>query len=383
MLGMMGDGQLGRMFCQAAQAMGFKVVVIGSEPEGPAAQIAQKFICADYEDEQALQELTESTKFITTEFENIPAQSLKTLSMTSRVAPCAAAVAVVQNRISEKGFVSALDIPVAPYAEIRSEQDIDELEESLFPGILKIATMGYDGKGQETVKSADEAREAFKQFRGVPCVLERMLDLDYEVSVVLGRAADGTVECFPMGVNNHIDGILSSTTVLPDLIAADVQTRAREDAIKIATELNYVGVLCVEFFVLKDGSLIVNEIAPRPHNSGHYTLNACHTSQFEQQVRALAGLPLGGTELLSPVIMLNLLGDCWLRNSEEPVTPEWHKVLALPGVHLHLYGKAEPRIGRKMGHINIVDQDRDRLFATAQKVSDILGLGAELDHHER
>lgn len=383
-LGMMGDGQLGRMFCHAAQAMGYKVVVLGTVENGPAAQVAEDFICANYEDEQALAQLSQKTKWVTTEFENVPGQSLKTLSMTGRVAPCAAAVAVAQDRIAEKGFIASQDIAVAPYAEIRSAQDITEVYKDLFPGILKIATLGYDGKGQANVDSPEQALQAFRDFKEVPCVLEAKLDLDYEVSIVLARGHDGEVKTFPMGVNNHINGILSSTVVLEDAISEKVKDQAVDYAKTIAAGLNYVGVLCVEFFVLKDCSIVVNEIAPRPHNSGHYTMNACQSSQFEQQVRALTSLPLAETSLQSPAIMLNVLGDSWfVGDSSEARTPAWDQVLALPGVALHLYSKAEPRKGRKMGHINIINKDVDALFKIAQQVSDILHLNAELKRYGR
>ncbi|WP_084493486.1 5-(carboxyamino)imidazole ribonucleotide synthase [Brackiella oedipodis] len=377
-LGMMGDGQLGRMFCQAAQAMGYKVAVLGTEKDGPAAQIAQYFIHADYDQTSALQQLAQLAPVITTEFENVPAQSLKTLSMSNRVAPCAAAVAVVQDRMSEKAFVNALDIPVAPYAEIHSVQEIESVSESLFPAILKTARMGYDGKGQARVANATELLKAFKDNHEVPCVLEKMLALKQEVSVVLARAHDGQIAHYPIAVNHHIDGILSSTYVAEDNVDSQLQTQAYEYASRIAEQLNYVGVLCVEFFVYGQNQLVVNEIAPRPHNSGHYTLNACACSQFEQQVRALTGLPLGSTRLLAPAIMLNVLGDSWWQADGRYGEPAWQEVLAIPGVSLHLYGKDKAHRGRKMAHINIVHPDLKVLKQNAQAVSDILHLGAQI-----
>lgn len=380
-LGMMGGGQLGRMFCHAAQAMGYKVVVLEPTTNSPAGSVAEYEVVSAYDDEQGLKKILNYTQAVTTEFENVPAASLKLLSQTARVSPCAAAVAVVQDRIAEKAFIASQGIPVAPYAEIRSIADIEQLStediNKLFPGILKAARLGYDGKGQARVKNPTEAIEAFKSFGEVACVLEAMLPLQQEISVVIARGFDGATVTFPVGINTHINGILSSSIVGVKCIETDIEEQAKQAAVTLAKGLNYFGVMCVEFFILTDGRLVVNEIAPRPHNSGHYTMNACLTSQFEQQVRVLAGMPLGSTELLAPVVMLNILGDAWFINGEYR-EPDWSGVLALPGVHLHLYGKAEARKGRKMGHINIVNKNAELALKYARQVSDILHLGAKI-----
>lgn len=385
-LGLLGDGQLGRMFCHAAQSMGYKVIALGLEPEGPAGQVAEQHITADYDNTAALDQMAASVPTVTTEFENVPAQSLKHLSFTLRTTPAASSVAVVQDRIVEKSFITAQGVPVAPHAAIQTLDDLDAVDTKLFPGILKATRFGYDGKGQAVVASLAEAKQAFRDLGEVACVLEAKLPLAYEISVILARNHQEQLAVYPVGVNNHINGILSSTTVYPGLVPDDLAIKAQDYAKKLASGLNYFGVMCVEFFVLDKSKLtadqpvlVVNEIAPRPHNSGHYTMNATVCSQFEQQVRAMAGMPLGDTALLAPTIMLNILGDSWYADHGDEVDePDWASILALPGVSLHLYGKAEARKGRKMGHVNIVNQDIDALYETAQKVSDILHLGADL-----
>lgn len=386
-LGMLGDGQLGRMFAQAAQAMGYKVVALGLEAEGPTAQVAERHLTADYSDSATLEQMAAMVRTVTTEFENVPAQSMKQLSHTTRTTPSAAVLAVVQDRIVEKSFISSQGVPVAPHAAIRSLADLDAVDSELFPGILKAARFGYDGKGQVVVHSLAEAKQAFKDLGEVDCVLEAKLPLAYEVSVILARNLKSEVVVYPLGVNHHINGILASTRVHEGLVPEAIVNEAQAYAQRLAEGLNYHGVFCVEFFILDESQLsseqprlVVNEIAPRPHNSGHYTMNASVCSQFEQQVRVMAGLPLGDTSLIKPAIMLNILGDSWYANdtTDELTEPDWASVLALPGVSLHLYGKAEARRGRKMGHVNIIHDDLDTLYATAQQVSDHLKLGVQL-----
>lgn len=377
-LGIVGGGQLGRMFCHAAQRMGYSVTVLESFSGSPAGSVAEREVIAQYDDEQGLIQLLQHTQAVTTEFENVPASSLKFLSQKARVSPSAAAVAVAQDRLAEKAFIASQGVAVAPYAEIRRLDDIQHVSLNLFPGILKVARLGYDGKGQARVKTPEEAMQAFKQFGEVACVLEKMLPLEQEVSVIVVRSFDDEVLTYPLGVNTHINSILSSSEVGFETIPLAVQTQAREAAIKLAEGLNYRGVMCVEFFVLAGQQVIVNEIAPRPHNSGHYTMNACFSSQFEQQVRVLAAMPLGSTELLAPTIMLNILGDSWFVNSDTPLEPAWDKVLALPGVHLHLYGKTQARRGRKMGHVNIVNANPDKVRDYARQVSHMLHLHAQI-----
>ena len=373
-LGLLGGGQLGRMFCQAAQSMGYRVAVLDPIAECPAGAVADLHIRADYDDEAGLAQLAERCAAVTTEFENVPAVSLEKLAARCQVSPAASAVAIAQDRIAEKRFISSMGVPVAPYAEIRSAADIDAAPASLYPGILKAARLGYDGKGQARVESAEEARAAFDAFGGVPCVLEARLPLEFEISVVVARGFDGEVVTYPVSENVHRDGILAVSTVPSPRASADVARRASAAALQVASGLEYCGVLCVEFFVLPQDRLIVNEIAPRPHNSGHYSIDACTTSQFEQQVRVLAGLPLGASDMLAPAVMLNVLGDIWFRQGDEAVEPPWAKALEVPTAKLHLYGKKEARRGRKMGHVTCLGADRDAAGRSAAQVAAALGI---------
>lgn len=372
-LGLLGGGQLGRMFCHAAQSMGYRVAVLDPAKEGPAASVADMHICADYEDQAALLKLAQHCRAVTTEFENVPARSLEALSAYCRVTPGANAVRIVQDRIEEKAFITSQGVSVAPYVPVCSAEDLNKAPATLFPGILKVARLGYDGKGQARVHTREEALRAFESFGNVPCVLEAMLGLASELSVVLARGLDGHVEIFPVARNIHHQGILAVSMV--DTTPLPQASEATQAAMQIAKGLDYVGVLCVEFFVLQDGRLLVNEIAPRPHNSGHYSMNACVTSQFEQQARVMAGLPLGSTRLMTPVIMLNILGDAWHPDtSDSQREPNWPSVLAMPGTSLHLYGKREARRGRKMGHINCTGQTMIEATQAANLVVKTLGL---------
>lgn len=379
-LGLLGGGQLGRMFCHAAQSLGFKVAVLDPAADGPAAMVADRHIHAAYDDAAGLAELASICRAVTTEFENVPAESLRTLAARCRVSPAADAVAVVQDRIAEKAFIAAQGIAVAPHAAIRRAADLQSAPDTLFPGILKVARLGYDGKGQARVHSRDEALAAFAEFGGVPCVLEALLALDHEISVVIARGFDGDTVMFPVARNVHRDGILAvSTVALASLSGPEalLEQRAAQAAQTIARGLDYHGVLCVEFFVLRDGSLLVNEIAPRPHNSGHYTIDACVTSQFEQQARVMAGLPLGSTDLLAPAVMLNILGDIWYApGSDAQREPDWAAALAVPTAKLHLYGKREARRARKMGHVTIVAASMAQARADAGRVAAALGMPA-------
>jgi 5-(carboxyamino)imidazole ribonucleotide synthase len=379
-LGLLGGGQLGRMFCHAAQSLGFKVAVLDPDADGPTAMVADRHIQAAYDDVAGLAQLADACRAVTTEFENVPAQSLRVLAARCSVSPAADAVAVVQDRITEKAFIASQGIPVAPHAAVRSTADLQAVPETLFPGILKVARLGYDGKGQARVSSRAEALAAFVEFGDVPCVLEALMPLDHEVSVVIARGFDGATVVFPVARNEHRDGILAVSTVGPAAQSgpeAQLAQKATQAAQAIAAGLGYHGVLCVEFFVLRDGSLVVNEIAPRPHNSGHYTIDACVTSQFEQQARVMAGLPLGSTDLLAPAVMLNILGDVWYApGSETQREPDWAAVLAVPGAKLHLYGKREARRARKMGHVTIVAATLQQAQANAARVAAALGLPA-------
>ena len=376
-LGVMGGGQLGRMFVHAAQALGYRTAVLDPDPQSPAGLVSHQHWQADYLDEAALQAMGQQCAAITTEFENVPAQALELLARHAQVAPAGASVAICQDRAAEKAHFEASGVPCAPYAVIASEADLAGISDDLLPGILKTARMGYDGKGQARVKSREELAAAWTKMGQVRCVLERMLPLRLELSVISARNARGELVQFPVQQNLHRDGILAVTEVPAPSASLALQAEAAAAAARITAAMQYVGVLCVEFFVLEDGRLIVNEMAPRPHNSGHYTLDACDVSQFDLQVRAMTGLPLNTPRLHSPTVMLNLLGDLWFDTSGQQRTPDWAAVLALPGTHLHLYGKQEARAGRKMGHLNITARSADEVQATARRACALLGLPAD------
>ena len=366
-VGVLGGGQLGRMFTLQARTMGYGVVVLDPDPASPAGAVANRHVRAPYDDERALSDLSASCAAITTEFENVPAAALQFLARSSLVRPPVEAVATAQDRIAEKGFLQSHGIPTTKFRPVR---DLPELKTAVaalrLPALLKTSRLGYDGKGQALVKREEDAVRAFQRFGGVACVLEERLTLEYELSVVLARGVDGDVVPFPVAENQHRDGILE-TSVVPARIPEAMTREARELATGLAEEMEYVGVLGVELFVANGSRLLVNEMAPRPHNSGHYTLDACSTDQFEQQLRALCGLPLAQPWLLSPVAMINLLGELWADGE-----PRWEEALRRPGVRLHLYGKAEARPGRKMGHLNCLATDPDRALATALETRDAL-----------
>jgi 5-(carboxyamino)imidazole ribonucleotide synthase len=371
-LGLLGGGQLGRMFCMAAQSLGYRVCVLDPGADSPAGAVADDHIAADYLDPDALAELARRCRSATTEFENVPAAALEFLGRHCSVSPDAAAVAIAQDRIAEKRFVESCGIDVAPYAVIESESDFAAAPVQLLPGILKSARLGYDGKGQARVASVDEARAAWEHMGRVTCVLEQLLPLRHEVSVIVCRTRDGATATYPVAENEHRNGILA-VSIIPARIDEATARTARAAAVTIASQLDYVGVLCVEFFVLDDGTLLVNEMAPRPHNSGHYTIDASVTSQFEQQARVMAGLPLGDTALALPAVMLNVLGDAWFNGASQH-EPDWAQVLAVPGAKLHLYGKRQARSGRKMGHVTCVAPTLNEALARAGRVAGTLGI---------
>jgi len=376
-LGVMGGGQLGRMFVQAAQAMGYFTAVLDPDAASPAGLVSHHHIQSDYLDEQGLAQLMQRCAAITTEFENVPAPALVTLGAHRPVAPASESVAIAQDRAAEKAHFVRCGVPVAPHALIGSPAQLAAVRAELLPGILKTARMGYDGKGQIRVKTREELTAAWDQLKNVPCVLEKMLPLQAECSVIVARGADGQMVNFPVQSNLHRDGILAVTRVYDGAVPLDVAAQAVAATRAIADGLHYVGVLCVEFFLLEGGQLVVNEMAPRPHNSGHYTMNACDQSQFELQVRTLAGLPLTQPRQHSSAIMLNLLGDLWPEvtpTGKGPTTPAWAQVLALPGTHLHLYGKLSARPGRKMGHLNITGATPEAVRATALQAAALLGI---------
>ena len=376
-LGVVGGGQLGRMFVHAAQSMGYFTAVLDPDPASPAGRVSHHHVHADYMDADGLARLGNLCSAITTEFENVPAAALTLLAAFCPVAPAAAAVAIAQDRAAEKAHFVGCGVPCAPYAVIDTAEQLAAVADDLLPGILKTTRMGYDGKGQVRVRTRTELVEAWQGLNGVPCVLEKMLPLAAECSVIVARGRDGQAVHFPPQRNLHRDGILAVTEVDASNLPPALAEQAVAAAKSIANGLQYVGVLCVEFFVLEDGSLVVNEIAPRPHNSGHYTIDACDVSQFDLQVRAMVGLPLVQPRQHSPATMLNLLGDLWLpAGAQQPVTPPWDQVLALPGVHLHLYGKLQPKPGRKMGHLNITGATAEDVRSVALQAAALLGIAA-------
>ena len=379
-LGVMGGGQLGRMFVHAAQQMGYFVAVLDADPASPAGLVAQYHIQADYLDEQGLAQLMQRCAAITTEFENVPAQALVTLGAHRPVAPGAQAVAVCQDRATEKTHFERCGVPCAPWAWLESAAQLAAVDDALLPGILKTARLGYDGKGQVPVNGRAELAAAWAGLGQVPCVLEKRLALQHEVSVIVARGAGGEAVHFPVQQNLHRGGILAVTQVPAPNVAPALQQRAVEAAQRLAASMDYVGVLCVEFFVLRDGTLVANEMAPRPHNSGHHTIDACDLSQFDLQVRAMTGAPLSVPRLHSPCVMLNLLGELWFRaaggDSARETAPDWAGVLALPGVHLHLYGKVNARPGRKMGHLTVTAADAAAARTVALQAAALLGIEA-------
>jgi 5-(carboxyamino)imidazole ribonucleotide synthase len=375
-LGVLGGGQLGRMFTLAAKVMGYQVVVLDPDPASPAGLLADIHLKADYRDAIALLRMGNLCQAVTTEFENVPAASLEMLAKHCLVAPSPQALAVAQDRLAEKTRAREFGCETAPFANIENAGDLVHAWTLIgAPALLKTRRLGYDGKGQARVDSLDDLVAAYAELGDVPCLLEAFLPLEREVSVVLARNQADQVAFFPLAENQHRGGILDISIVparVPDTLAAT----ARQMAAGLARGLDYVGVMAVEFFVLADGRIVFNEMAPRPHNSGHYTLDACATDQFQQQVRALCGLPLGDTRLLSPVVMVNLLGDIWSGNNARP-RPHWDELLKHPGVQLHLYGKAEARPGRKMGHYNCLAASLDDALQLALTTRAELGIGAD------
>ncbi len=354
-LGVIGSGQLGRMFIQAAQRMGYRAGVFSDAEDRPAAQVAHWTVIGRDDDVHALRAFADRAEAVTVEFENVSAPALRWLARRRPVRPGWRTLRVAQNRLREKSFLARNGIPHAPWRPVRSGFELDEAIRSLgLPIILKTAASGYDGKGQIRIDRADQAPGAWDGLGRAPCVAEAWVDFAAEVSVVVARAHDGRAVCYPVGLNRHERHILDST-LMPAPVGPIVALEARNLALSAAQALGTIGVLTVEFFLTADGRLLVNEIAPRPHNSGHLTIEAAFTSQFEQQVRALCGLPLGATDLVMPAAMVNLLGDLWAQADGQP---RWDAALrADPDVSLHLYGKRTPAPGRKMGHLTVLDPD--------------------------
>ncbi len=347
MVGILGGGQLGRYFVIAARTMGYRTTVVEPDPQSPAGRLADVHLVAPYDDPAALEQLAATCAVVTTEFENAPAAAMQRLAEHTRVHPSPTAIAITQDRIAEKQFLEDIGVSVAPYMVVATEADVAGAVTFTFPAILKTARLGYDGKGQIRCQTNADLAAAWEQLDRVPCVLEERLNLDRELSIVLARTEDGRVACYPVSQNQHVHGILD-VSYTPANLPGTGHADAAELCTYIAEELRFVGVMAVEMFVV-GRDVLVNELAPRPHNSGHYTLDACITSQFEQQLRAICGLALGETKLIVPgAAMVNLLGELWADRE-----PKWEKALAHSVAHLHLYGKAEPRPGRKMGHLTV------------------------------
>lgn len=345
-LGVLGSGQLGRMFALAARQMGYRVHTLSPEADSPTGQVADREVVADYADLDAVRDFARGVAVVTFEFENVPAATAGACAELAPVRPAGAVLHVGQNRLREKSFLAEKGLPVTPFAPLRSQEELATgLAKVGLPAVLKTAAFGYDGKGQALVQSADEAATAWAEMHGAEAILERFIDFEREVSVVAARGLDGHIEACPLFENVHARHILD-LTLAPARVSPDVANAALEIAHGVLAALDVVGVLCVELFVAPGGALFINELAPRPHNSGHLTIEACATSQFEQQVRAVCGLPLGSPAQLAPAAMANLLGDLWAGGE-----PDWAAALADPAVKLHLYGKAAPRPGRKMGHL--------------------------------
>lgn len=371
-IGVMGGGQLGRMFAIAARRMGYKVEVFTPEEESPAGQFADLTRIADYNNESAVRKFANDVDVITFEFENIPAQTAEWCAENRDVRPAGAILHIAQHRLREKTWLSECGFPVAPFKAVHNSHELESAIEQIGrPAILKTAAFGYDGKGQQTINTRDDWDEIWSSASADEMILEASIAFQTEISVIIARGVDGTVTTFPACENMHKNHILD-VTVVPARVDSAVQENAAELARAIAEKLDLIGLLAVEMFVKPDGELLVNELAPRPHNSGHWTIEACATSQFEQQVRAICGLPLGSTEILMPAAMANILGNVWQHGE-----PHWAEALENTGVHLHLYGKSEPRPRRKMGHLTAVGKTAEEAIARVTKARSDLAPAAK------
>ena len=361
-LGVLGGGQLGRMFVSASQKMGYHTLVYDPDTSSPAGSIATEHIHAEYSDKKALDNIADRCSAITVEFESVPVEALIRVAQNCPTYPSAKAFELTQDRNIEKNFLCDSGIETVAFAEVTSPESLSALSarQVPMPGILKLSRFGYDGKGQIPVQSLDEAHAAFDRLGSKPCILEEAVDLETELSVIVVRSVGGETQCYPIAENIHHNGILHMS-IVPAQVDDEIAQSVAKIGKLIATKLEYCGVLGVEFFLTKDRRLLVNEIAPRPHNSGHYTLDACHHSQFEQMVRVMCGLPCGSTQLFSPVVMVNLLGDIWDHGG-----PNWETLLDRKDVKLHLYGKHEIRSGRKMGHFCMLGDQIEPLKEKAQ-----------------
>jgi 5-(carboxyamino)imidazole ribonucleotide synthase len=365
MLGMLGGGQLGKFFVEAAHRMGYQVTVFDPDQESPAGKIANDHICSSFSDKYALEIMINNCKAISTEFENIPSETIKYLEEKVRTHPNSEAISIVQRRIKEKEFIKGLELPIGRYEPIKSAELFSDFEDNkIFPAILKQSKFGYDGKGQYHVNNVSETKVVLNDSNENEFVLEKKLNLDKEISVVLSRSSDGVSKIFPVIENQHKEGILD-LSIIPARVNDDLKKEAVAYALKIANNLNYVGTIAVEFFISND-KLYINEVAPRPHNSGHFSLDACNVSQFDQQVLCLTNDNLLDIILKKNAVMLNLLGDLWLKNGEVK-TPNFLEIEG-PSINIHLYGKNQPRAGRKMGHITVVGENTEDLLIKVEEI---------------
>jgi 5-(carboxyamino)imidazole ribonucleotide synthase len=361
-IGVLGGGQLGRMLAQAATRLGYRVHVFEPQANSPAGAVAHQEVNAPYEDLAALAAFARECDVVTYEFENVPAAPLKHIESLTQLRPHWRVLETTQNRSREKRWLRENKFPHARFAEVAAGGDLAAgIREVGIPCVVKTADFGYDGKGQLKVMTESDLPAALARFAGQPVVIEQFVDFACEVSAVVARSQSAAVRVFPIAENIHTDHILDFS-IVPARVPAEVLAKAEKLTRLIAERIDLVGVMGIEMFVTRDGEVLVNELAPRTHNSGHYTIDACMTSQFEQQVRAICGLPLGAVTLLSPIVMVNILGDAWARGE-----PKWDTLLAQPNVRLHLYGKAEARSGRKMGHFTVTARDADMAFEFAQK----------------
>jgi 5-(carboxyamino)imidazole ribonucleotide synthase len=382
-LGVLGNGQLGRMFAMAAERLGYKVIGFGPDADSPLSQVCSFVHCASYDDENALAEFAGSVDVVTIEFENIPSRALEFVAQYKPVYPGANVLHVCQHRLREKEFLSEGGFPVTPFAVISvgggqagaQPAGSQQLPSNLLPAIIKTTGFGYDGKGQRLARNADEAKQAIVELTaggagaddaGGQVIVEQLVNFEKEISVIGARAQDGKFAAYGPIENKHANHILD-VSCLPARVPAPLASQAIAITQAIMEALDVIGLLCVEFFVTADGRLLVNELAPRPHNSGHLTIEGCAVSQFEQLVRIICGLPLGATESLAPTAMANLLGDLWSGGE-----PGWTRVLNLPSVYLHLYGKAQAKPGRKMGHITARGDSVEEVISTATEARSLL-----------
>lgn len=351
-VGVMGGGQLGRMFAIAARRLGYRVHTFSPDEDTPTGQLADREVAARYDDAEAVRDFAHRVDVLTFEFENIPVESVEWAAEICAVRPAGRVLHICQHRLREKEFLAAAGLPLPQFARVMSEAELRAAVARIgAPSVLKTAAFGYDGKGQRKIEAGTDLAAIWQSYAGQPAVLEEWVTFEKEISVIVARGVDGATATYPVCENAHRNHILD-VTIVPANIAPDIAGRACALAEKVAEKLELVGLLAVEMFLKGDGEILINELAPRPHNSGHFSFDACITSQFEQQLRAVCGLPLGSTELLRPVAMANLLGDLWSEGE-----PDWAAAAAFPEVKIHLYGKSDARPGRKMGHLVAFGRD--------------------------